>query len=641
MAGLPRVVIDTLNGRAEKVSTQVRAKGAFLVETGRSVARKVIMGEHNTADIKFVDPQELSKAMTNIAERSQRVVSDFLARQANGGGKGFDLDPLHVGDAFMQMTAKLMADPAKLVEAQMNLWQDYMKLWQSTARRLLGEESQPIAEPEKGDRRFKDDMWQQNEVFDFIKQSYLLSARWVQGVVNNVEGLDEHTAKKVDFYTRQFIDAMAPSNFVATNPEVLRATVESGGENLLKGLNNLLEDLERGKGKLSIRMTDLDAFKVGENIATTPGKVIYQNDLIQLIQYSPTTESVNKVPLMVVPPWINKFYILDLRPKNSFIRWAVAQGHTVFMLSWVNPDEHLAKKSFEDYMQEGPLAALEQIEKATGERQVNAVGYCLGGTLLASTLAYMSAKGDDRILSGTFFTTMTDFTDAGELSVFIDEAQLQYIEGKMAEHGYLDGSEMAGTFNMLRANDLIWSFVVNNYLLGKDPFPFDLLYWNSDSTRMPAAMHSFYLRNMYQQNKLIEPGGITLLGEPIDLRKIKLPTYMISTREDHIAPWTSTYAATQVFGGPVKFVLSASGHIAGVVNPPEANKYCYWTNSKKPKDAEAWLKGSEQQEGSWWPDWDKWVSKTAGPKVAPRIAGEGGLPALEEAPGSYVKHRVV
>ena len=598
------------------------------------------MGEQNGADMKFVDPSELSKAMTNIAERSQRIVTDFLSRQ--GGDKSMGLsDPMNIGEAFLQMTSKLMADPSKLMEAQMNLWQDYLSLWQSTARRLMGEEAKPVVEAEKGDRRFKDELWEQNEVLDFIKQSYLLSARWMQGVVNNVEGMDSQSAKKVDFYTRQFIDAMSPSNFVATNPEVLRATVESGGENLLKGLNHLLEDLERGKGKLSIRMTDTDAFKVGENIATTPGKVVYRNDLMELIQYTPTTETVHKTPLLILPPWINKFYILDLRPKNSFIRWAVAQGHTVFVCSWVNPDETLAKKSFQDYMLEGPLAAFDAIEKATGESKINAVGYCIGGTLLASTLAYMAAKGDDRVLSATYFTTMTDFTDAGELSVFIDEAQLQALEERMNTQGFLDGSEMAGTFNMLRANDLIWSFVVNNYLLGKEPFPFDLLYWNSDSTRMPAAMHSFYLRNMYQNNKLIEPGGITLNGEPIDLRKIKVPTYMISTREDHIAPWKSTFAATQLYSGPVRFVLSASGHIAGVVNPPEAGKYCFWTNAKKIKDPEVWLKGATQTEGSWWPDWNTWVSKTAGAQIPARQPGSGKLKALEDAPGSYVKVRSV
>jgi polyhydroxyalkanoate synthase len=598
------------------------------------------MAEEMGTDMKMIDPTELSKAMTNIAERSQRVVSDFLARQAADPKFG-SLDPLNIGNAFLEMTAKMMSDPAKMMEANLSLWQDYMTLWQNTARRLLGETTDPIAKPDNGDRRFKDEMWEENEIFDYIKQSYLLSARWVQGVVRNVEGLDDHTAKKVDFYTRQFVDAMAPSNFVMTNPEVLRATVESGGENLLKGLSNLLEDLERGKGNLAIKMTDYDAFKVGENIAVTPGKVVFQNSLMQLLQYTPTTEQVVEKPLLIVPPWINKFYILDLRPKNSFIKWAVDQGHTVFVISWVNPDTELAFKGFGDYMKEGPLAALDAIEKATGMKNVNAVGYCLGGTLLVSTLAYMAAKGDDRISSTTLLTTMTDFREPGELGVFIDEEQLSGLEDKMSLHGYLDGRDMATTFNMLRANDLIWSFVVNNYLLGKDPFPFDLLYWNSDSTRMPAAMHSFYLRKMYQENKLIQPGGIELDGVAIDLSLVKTPIYMLSTREDHIAPWLSTYPLTQLVSGPVKFVLSASGHIAGVVNPPAANKYCYWVNPKKPKNPETWLAAAKQEEGSWWTDWQKWVEKFAGKQVPARQPGTGKLKTIEDAPGAYVKVRAV
>jgi polyhydroxyalkanoate synthase len=416
--------------------------------------------------------------------------------------------------------------------------------------------------------------------------------------------------------------------------------MESGGENLVKGLEHLLDDLERGKGQLSIKMTDYDAFKVGQNIASTPGKVVYQNDLMQLIQFSPTTDKVLRRPLLIIPPWINKYYILDLRPKNSFIKWAVDQGITVFIVSWVNPDEELSAKSFEDYMLEGPLAALDQIKLATGETEVNAVGYCLGGTLLASTLAYMAAKGDQRVASATFLTTMTDFSEAGELSVFIDEEQLQLLEERMNEKGYLDGGTMATSFNMLRANDLIWSFVVNNYLLGKDPFPFDLLYWNSDSTRMPARMHSFYLRNMYQNNLLIEPGGITLGGEPIDLRRITVPVFMLSTREDHIAPWKSTYAGTQIFGGPIKFVLSASGHIAGVVNPPAAGKYCHWTNTKLPKTPDAWLETAKQNEGSWWTEWYRWLAKQGGGTVAARVPGAGGLTAIEDAPGSYVAVRI-
>jgi len=599
------------------------------------------MADQQAPDVKLPDPVELSRAMTRIAEQSQRLVTDFLSRQAADGAAPTNPDPMGVGHAFLEMTARMMADPAKLMKAQMTLWQDYLTLWQRTTQRLLGQEAEPVISPAKDDRRFKDSAWDENTLFDFIKQSYLLSARWMQSTVNEVEGLDDHTSRKVDFYTRQFVDAMAPSNFVMTNPEVLRTTIESGGENLVKGLEHLLKDLERGKGELRISMTDYDAFQVGKNIAVTPGKVVFQTDLMQLIQYTPTTKDVAKRPLMIVPPWINKYYILDLREKNSFVKWAVDQGHTVFVLSWVNPDERLAQKSFEDYMFEGVLAALDAIVKQTGEPDVNAIGYCLGGTLLGSTLSYMAAKGDDRIKSATYFTTMLDFAEAGELSVFIDEEQLNYIEGQMNEKGYLDGAKMATTFNMMRANDLIWSFVVNNYLLGKDPFPFDLLYWNSDSTRMPAAMHSFYLRNMYQKNLLRQPGGITLGGVPIDLRTVKLPTFFLSTREDHIAPWKSTYQGTQLFSGPIKFVLSASGHIAGVVNPPAAEKYCYWTNAKLPKAPDDWFKGATQTPGSWWPEWQRWVADFANGTVPARDPAKGKLKPLDEAPGSYVKERIV
>lgn len=596
------------------------------------------MAQQQQPDVKLPDPVEMSQAMARIAERSQKLVSEFLERQSDGAG-GTRYDPLSVGQAFLDMTTQMMADPTRLMQAQMNLWQDYMRLWQSTTRRLMGGTAEPVAEPDPGDRRFKHEDWEENQLFDFIKQSYLLTARWMQSTVRDVEGLDDKTAKKVDFYTRQFVDALAPSNFVMTNPEVLRATLESGGDNLVKGLENLLGDLERGKGRLSIRMTDTEAFELGVNIAVTPGKVVYQNDLIQLIQYQPTSEQVYKRPLLIIPPWINKYYILDLREKNSFVKWAVEQGHTVFIVSWVNPDEKLAAKTFSDYLIEGPLAALDAVEKATGESEINAIGYCLGGTLLACTLAYMAEKGDARIKSATFFTTMTDFTDAGELGVFIDEEQLTALEEKMSKTGYLEGADMATTFNMLRANDLIWSFVINNYLLGKDPFPFDLLYWNSDSTRMPAAMHSFYLRRMYQENDLVKPGAIELAGVPIDLRKVALPAFLLSTREDHIAPWKSTYAATQLFSGPVRFVLAASGHIAGVINPPAAQKYSHWTNTKNPKSPEAWFRSAKEAPGSWWPEWAKWVAKFAGPKVAARVPGKGKLKAIEDAPGSYVKMR--
>jgi polyhydroxyalkanoate synthase len=368
--------------------------------------------------------------------------------------------------------------------------------------------------------------------------------------------------------------------------------------------------------------------------------VVYQNDLMQLIQYDPTTEKVLKRPLVIAPPWINKFYILDLRPRNSLVRWAVSQGHTVFVISWVNPDEHLAEKGFEDYMKEGYLAALDAIEAATGEKEVDAIGYCLGGTLLASTLAYMATKDDDRIKTATFFVTMMDFREAGELSVFIDEEQLAALESKMNKQGYLDGSHMATTFNMLRANDLIWGFVVNNYLLGNDPFPFDLLYWNADSTRMPARMHSFYLRKMYQENLLAQPDGISLDGVPIDLSKIKVPAYFLSTREDHIAPWKSTYRGTQLLGGPKRFVLAASGHIAGVVNPPDGGKYGHWINQDLPSDPEAWFEGATEMAGSWWPDWHRWTLSFGKAEVPARHPGDRKLKVIEDAPGSYVKVRL-
>ncbi|RAI58917.1 PHA/PHB synthase family protein [Roseicella frigidaeris] len=583
---------------------------------------------------RLPDPALVTRTMSEVAERGQRIVTDFLRRQADAEAVP---DPLNIGGAFLDMTARLMANPARLMQAQLGFWQDYLTLWQNTARRIMGETPAPVIAEDPRDRRFKDDAWRENEVFDFIKQSYLLSARYFQTVVGSVEGLEPKAAQKVDFYTRQFVDAMSPSNFLLTNPEVLRRTAETGGENLLKGLSHLLADLERGKGRLRIRMTDDSKFKVGQNIAVTPGKVVYQNDLMQLIQYAPSTGTVLKRPLLILPPWINKFYILDLRPRNSFIRWAVEQGHTVFVVSWVNPDEHLARKGFDDYMQEGIYDALTAIEQATGETEVNAIGYCLGGTLLATTLAHMAARGDTRIATATFFVTMTDFEEAGELGVFIDEEQLHCLEEQMQKRGYLEGREMATTFNMLRANDLIWSFVVNNYLLGQEPFPFDLLYWNDDSTRMPARMHSFYLRRMYQQNDLVKPGAIELLGERIDLRKIRIPCYLISTREDHIAPWKSTYRATQIYGGPVRFVLAASGHIAGVVNPPDSGKYSHWVNEQLPPDPEAWFQGATELSGSWWPDWQRWVTAQGRDQVPARIPGDGKLVPIEDAPGRYVQ----
>ncbi|WP_259779637.1 PHA/PHB synthase family protein [Aestuariispira ectoiniformans] len=599
------------------------------------------MSEQNNSRDTWPDPVEWTHMMSDVAERSQQLVANFLEHQQSGQNAATGHpDPLNIGQAFFHMTQAMLTNPQTLMEAQGRFWQDYMALWQTTTQRMFGDETGPVIEPDQGDKRFKDETWEQNTLFDFIKQSYLLTARFLQESVHDLEGLDEKHAKKVEFYTNQFAHALAPTNFLMTNPTALKETLDSRGENLVNGLQNLLNDIDRGKGRLKISMTDPEAFEVGVNIATTPGKVVYQNELMQLIQYTPTTEQVYKRPLLIVPPWINKFYILDLKEKNSFIRWAVSQGHTVFIISWVNPDRNLANKTFEDYMLDGPFAALDAIEKATGETEVNAIGYCLGGTLLSATLAYMAAKDDKRIKSATFFTTMVDFEDAGELSIFIDEEQLEHLEHLMHERGYLDGSEMATTFNMLRANDLIWSFVVNNYLMGRQPFPFDLLYWNSDSTRMPAAMHSFYLRNMYQENRLIKPGEIELLGEPIDLRKIEIPTFILSTREDHIAPWEATYRAISTYRGNNKFVLAGSGHIAGVINPPgDKIKYGYWTNTRSPKTPDEWLATAKEHSGSWWPEWQKWIARKAGTKVTARQPGDGKLKVLEDAPGSFVKMR--
>ena len=598
----------------------------------------------STGPVPGLSPEESAKmqaAFKDIATRSQKLLEDFAERYK--AEEGAPADPLRLTNTFMDLTAKMLADPNKLLQAQMELWGQYMKLWQVTAQRMMGQTVAPMAEPAKGDRRFNDPAWKDEVVFDYLKQSYLLTARWLQHTVKDVEGIDDKTAQKVDFYTRQFIDAMSPSNFAMTNPQVVKATVESKGENLVKGLQNLLTDLERGKGKLAIRQTDMKAFQVGGNVATSPGKVVFQNDVIQLLQYAPSTEEVYAMPLLIVPPWINKFYILDLKPENSFIKWATEQGYTVFVISWVNPDERLIALTFGDYMKQGPLAALDAIEKATGEKKVSAIGYCIGGTLMAATLAYLAARGEERIAACTFFTAQVDFTEPGELGVFIDEDQLAGLEQVMSKKGYLEGTEMATTFNMLRANDLIWSFVVNNYLMGKDPFPFDLLFWNADATRMPAAMHMYYLRNMYQKNLLAKPGGLVIDNVPIDLRKISIPVYIQAGKDDHIAPAKSVYKATQIYSGPVRFMLAGSGHIAGVVNPPRNKKYQHWLNetAKNPPTLDEWRAGATEYPGSWWHDWDKWLSAKSGPKVPARVPGQGGLPAIEDAPGSYVKVRLI
>ena len=581
---------------------------------------------------------DMAEQLAALAAQSQRMAARFLSGQG-GAGAGSNADPLNLAGAFGAMARSLAADPSPLVDAQMKWWDGYLRLWQQSAQRLQGEDpAEPVAEPAPDDRRFRDPAWTENWVFDHLKQSYLLTAACVQSAVAEVQGLDEKDAAKLAFYSRQFVDALAPTNFLATNPTALREAAETKGESLLRGLRNVLDDLERNEGRFAPKMSDEGHFTLGETIATTEGKIVFQNDLMQLIQYAPGTETVYRRPLLIVPPWINKYYVLDLRPKNSFVRWAVSKGYTVFMISWVNPDERLAEKTFEDYMLEGPLAALDAIAEATGERDVAAIGYCLGGTLTAATLACLAARDDRRIRSATFFASLVDFAAPGDLGVFIDDAQIESLEAMMAETGYLDGRNMATTFSMLRANDLIWSFVVNNYLLGREPMPFDLLFWNSDSTRMPAAMHAFYLHKMYRENLLAEPGGLSLVGVPIDLGRIDIPTYIVATREDHIAPWQSCYAACGLYGGRRRFVLGASGHIAGIINPPAGGKYGYWTGPVVDgQGADAWLAAAERRDGSWWNDWHRWQSRRAGGKKVPaRVPGAGALTPIEDAPGSYV-----
>lgn len=584
------------------------------------------------------DAGELAERLMELAERGQRITGAIIQRQ--GEASGFQLpDPQVIQAAFRRFAEALLADPARLAREQLGYWQQMGDLWQRQMRRLTGEVVQPMARPQTNDRRFKDEAWDQDPTFDFIKQSYLLSANWLQRLVGGTRGLDGKTRAKVEFYTRQLVDAMSPTNFALTNPQVLRHAVETNGQSLLKGFEHLLDDLERGQGELRITTTKETEFEVGRNLAVTPGSVVFENELMQLIQYQPSTPTVHRRPLLIVPPWINKFYILDLKPQNSFIKYCIDQGFTLFVISWVNPDAALAEKSFEDYMAQGPMAAMDAIGKAVGEDELCILGYCLGGTLTACLLSWLAAKGDTRIKAATFLTTMTDFEEPGDLAVFIDEEQLDLLESHMREKGFLEAKHMQRVFNLMRANDLIWSFVVSNYLMGREPTAFDLLYWNSDSTRMPFMMHRYYLRQMYHKNLLVQPGAIRLLDEAIDLGRIRTPCYFLSTREDHIAPWAATYRGSLRFGGPVRFVLGGSGHIAGVTNPVTSNKYGYRTNSKRPSEPDAWMRSATEHDGSWWPDWRNWLARRAGGKVAARHPGGGSLAVIEPAPGRYVKVR--
>ena len=585
---------------------------------------------------RIPDPQAFGRNLARVAARSQHLFSEFLRRQSERTGNE-SFDPLNVSGAYFSLLKHMAANPGRMLNAQVDLWRDYLTLLQRSTERAFGRTVAPVVAPAAGDRRFRDSDWQENQVFDFIKQSYLLTANWLQKTVAGVPGMDAKTQGRAVFYAKQFADAIAPTNFVLSNPEVLRETLRSNGENLVRGLDNLLTDLERGEGELSIRQTT-DNFVLGRDIGITPGKVVFRNPLFELLQYAPTTEFVYTTPLLIFPPWINKFYILDLQPKNSFVKWAVERGYTVFVVSWVNPSPSLAEKGFEDYMRDGIFAALDAVEKATGARRVNTIGYCIAGTLLAATLAYIAASGEysDRIKSATFLAAQVDFSQAGDLQVFVDDEQLASMEKQMrATGGVLEGSRMAMTFNMLRANDLIWSFVVNNYLLGKEPVPFDLLYWNSDTTRMPLKLHLSYLRECYRDNALAQ-AEMTLGGERLEIAKIKTPVFFQAAKEDHIAPAVSVYKGAKLFAGPIVFMLAGSGHIAGVINPPSAGKYQFWTNAVLPATLEQWQADATEHPGSWWPFWDAWLALHSGKKIPARNPGDGALKVIGDAPGSYV-----
>jgi polyhydroxyalkanoate synthase len=587
------------------------------------------------------DPERFALNMARMIEQAGKAASAWAEPREKGEVRDSVAEPVvDMVKTFSKLSEYWLSDPQRALEAQTRLFAGYMGVWASAIQRASAgtEDAESAVKPDRGDKRFQDPEWGRNAFFDFLKQAYLVTSRWAADLVEHADGLDEHTRHKAGFYVKQVSNAISPSNFILTNPELFRETIASNGENLVRGMKMLAEDITAGKGDLKLRQADYSRFEIGKNLAVTPGKVVGRSDVAEIIQYDPATETVLKRPLLICPPWINKFYILDLNPEKSFIRWAIEQGHTVFVISWINPDERHGAKSWEAYIREGLQYGLDTIEKATGEAEVNAIGYCVGGTLLAAALALMAQEGDNRIKSATFFTTQVDFTHAGDLKVFVDEEQVAAVEKSMSEKGYLDGTKMATAFNMLRSGDLIWPYVVNNYMRGKDPLPFDLLYWNADSTRMAAANHSFYLRNCYLENNL-SLGRMELAGRTISLADITIPIYNLASKEDHIAPALSVFLGSKYFGGEVDYVMAGSGHIAGVVNPPALKKYHYWTGGKPAGDFNEWVAEATNHPGSWWPHWQRWVEAKDNTRVRARKPGKH-MKTLGDAPGSYVKVRV-
>ncbi len=544
-------------------------------------------------------------------------------------------DPFGLVELTQNFWHHLANNPKSVIDAQTSFSEDFTKLLQESCKKINSDSAISSQTEKESDKRFKDELWQNHPVFDFIKKSYLLFSKHTLEITNNLDNIDDKTAKRIDFFTKQFVDALAPSNFFFTNPTVLKETMDRKGENLIEGYKNFVQDLSKKDNIFTLSTVDKTAFEVGKNLATTKGSVIYKNDLIELIHYANTSKDVYKTPLLITPPWINKFYILDMQEQNSFIKWTLDQGHDVYCISWVNPDKKLAEKSFENYLEEGLLTAIEQVKKQSGEKQVNCIGYCLGGTLLSCALSYLKTKKRNDIKSATFLTTMIDFSGAGDMLVFIDEQQIETLEEKIKEIGYLPGEDLKQVFSLMRANDLIWSFFINNYLMGRSPLPFDLLYWNDDSTRMPYMMHIFYLKEMYLKNNLIKQNGITLLDTPINISDIDTPSYFVSAREDHIAPWKTTYEGPKQFKGDKQFVLTEAGHIAGIINPPNKNKYGYWTQDKWPEQSESWLNEAQFKKESWWIHWNEWIKKHAGKKII-RNNEKARLTPLYPAPGMYV-----
>lgn len=592
-------------------------------------------------------PGTLAKGLLDLGEKFQQVAMLYAKEAGEIGTKEATplIDPWTIGQAFWKAGEKLSQNPSSALEATRLYYQDYCELCHAAYRHFTASSSSQSRKEEKaiifsprGDRRFKDPSWETNPSFNFLKQSYLLWERWITDVSAHIEGLDDQTAQKVTFYTRQMANSLAPNNYFWANPEVLKKTLETKGLNLLQGISNFLKDLEEGRGTLKISMVEKNAFSVGHNVATTPGKVVFQNSLVQVIQYAPRTSKVYEVPILLIPPCINKFYIFDLRESNSFVRWLLEKGFSVFIISWVNPTtKHLAHKTFEDYVTEGVGAAVEAVSRLTQQPQINALGFCIAGNFLASYAGYCASDQRDPLKSATYLATLFDFSKAGDLQVFIDEPHLAQMEKAIKKRGFFDGEVLSRTFNLLRSNDLIWSFVINNYLMGQDPMAFDLLYWNSDSTNLPAAMYLFYLRKMFLENSLLKPGGLLIKGKPVDLSKVKIPTFILNTREDHIAPWRCGYAGAQTFAGPTRFVLGGSGHVAGIFNHPKSNKYSFWLGDLGQKTADTWLKAAIETRGSWWEEWEKWLSKLSGRKIPARQPGSEKFPPLEEAPGSYVR----